>query len=147
MNIKTVAETLDMTIDTIRYYERIGIVPPVKRDKNGYRDYQTTDLNQLFIAKALRNAGLSIESMAEFAALEQTPGDVHAAQKEVLQEQLERLKEKAREIERTRDLLQYKVDTFDDRAAKRSDEDLTVEKLWETYALKEEGKKLEDNRN
>ncbi|KRM71815.1 MerR family transcriptional regulator [Lacticaseibacillus brantae] len=135
MNIKTVAETLDMTIDTIRYYERIGVVPPVPRDKNGYRDYQIGDINQLFIAKALRNAGLSIESMVEFADLEQTPGEVHAAQKELLQDQLDKLNQKLKEIERTRDLMQYKVETFDERAANRNKQDLNVEKLWEKYSL------------
>ncbi|KRO17694.1 MerR family transcriptional regulator [Lacticaseibacillus saniviri] len=135
MNIKTVADTLDLTIDTIRYYERIGVVPPVQRDKNGYRDYQVGDINRLFVAKVLRNAGLSIESLVEYAALEQVSDNPLAAQKELLQEQLDRLNLKLKEIERTRDLLQYKVDTFDERMDQRNRKDIEVEKLWETYHL------------
>ncbi|MHA3067231.1 MerR family transcriptional regulator [Lacticaseibacillus saniviri] len=135
MNIKTVADTLDLTIDTIRYYERIGVVPPVQRDKNGYRDYQVGDINRLFVAKVLRNAGLSIESLVEYAALEQASDNPLAAQKELLQEQLDRLNLKLKEIERTRDLLQYKVDTFDERMDQRNRKDIEVEKLWETYHL------------
>lgn len=135
MNIKTVADTLDLTIDTIRYYERIGVVPPVQRDKNGYRDYQVGDINRLFVAKVLRNAGLSIESLVEYAALEQVSDNPVAAQRELLQEQLDRLNLKLKEIERTRDLLQYKVDTFDERMDQRNRKDIEVEKLWETYHL------------
>ena len=135
MNIKTVADTLDLTIDTIRYYERIGVVPPVQRDKNGYRDYQVGDINRLFVAKVLRNAGLSIESLVEYAALEQASDNPLAAQKELLQEQLDRLNLKLKEIERTRDLLQYKVDTFDERMDQQNRKDIEVEKLWETYHL------------
>jgi len=135
MNIKTVADTLDLTIDTIRYYERIGVVPPVQRDKNGYRDYQVGDINRLFVAKVLRMTGLSIESLVEYAALEQASDNPLAAQKELLQEQLDRLNLKLKEIERTRDLLQYKVDTFDERMDPQNRKDIEVEKLWETYHL------------
>ena len=138
MNIKKVSETLGLTIDTIRYYERIGIIPPVSRDKNGYRDYQTKDLNWLFIAKHLRNAGLSIESLVDFNQLEQTDTDTNAAQKAILQEQLNRINEKLAEIEKTRDILKYKLDTYDERLAKFNSEQAEMEKLWENNEPKTE---------
>lgn len=118
MNSKKVAEILDISVDTLRYYERVGVIPPVVRDENGYRNYQDRDLNWIFLAKSLRNAGMSIESMIEFATLAQTKGDVSVAQKEVLHEQLEQLKQKFAELEKTRKLLQYKIDTYDDHLAK-----------------------------
>lgn len=40
----------DLTVDTLRYYERIGIIPLVARNKSGYREYTTRDLN-LFCKK------------------------------------------------------------------------------------------------
>lgn len=135
MNIKKVSETLGLTIDTIRYYERIGIIPPVQRDKNGYRDYQTKDLNWLFIAKYLRNAGLSIESLIDFTQLEQTDADTTAAKKAILQEQLDKLNEKLAEIEKTRDLLKYKLDTYDERLANFNSEQAETEKLWITHSI------------
>lgn len=135
MNIKKVSETLGLTIDTIRYYERIGIIPPVSRDTNGYRDYQTKDLNWLFIAKHLRNAGLSIESLVDFAQLEQTDADTTAAKKAILQEQLDKLNEKLAEIEKTRDLLKYKLDTYDERLANFNSEQAETEKLWITHSI------------
>ncbi len=138
MNIKKVSETLGLTIDTIRYYERIGIIPPVQRDKNGYRDYQTKDLNWLFIAKYLRNAGLSIESLIDFTQLEQTDADTTAAKKAILQEQLDKLNEKLAEIEKTRDLLKYKLETYDERLANFNSEQAETEKLWITHGINAE---------
>ncbi len=62
MNIKKAAEMFDLSVDTLRYYERVGVIPPVQRNESGYRVYTTNDLNWIYLAKHLRNAGLSIES-------------------------------------------------------------------------------------
>lgn len=67
MNIKKAAEMFDLTTDTLRYYERVGVIPPVHRNESGYREYSTNDLNWIYLAKNLRNAGLSVESLIEFA--------------------------------------------------------------------------------
>lgn len=138
MNIKKVSETLGLTIDTIRYYERIGIIPPVKRDKNGYRDYQIKDLNWLFVAKHLKNAGLSIESLIEFSQLEQDDTDTTVAKKEILQEQLDKLNEKIVEMEKTRNVLKYKLDTYDERLANFNSDQAETEKLWEANIIDNE---------
>ncbi|OUZ37246.1 MerR family transcriptional regulator [Enterococcus sp. 8E11_MSG4843] len=53
MNIKKVAEMFDLSVDTRRYYERVGVVPPVHRNESGYRDYTTNDLNWTYLAKNL----------------------------------------------------------------------------------------------
>lgn len=57
MNIKKAAELFDLTTDTLRYYERVGVIPPVTRNESGYREYTTRDLNWVFLAKSLRSAG------------------------------------------------------------------------------------------
>lgn len=134
MNSKKVSEILDISVDTLRYYERVGVIPPVTRDKNGYRNYQDNDLNWIFLAKSLRNAGMSVESMIEFATLAQSDGDVAAAQKDVLHEQLKQLDEKFAELERTRNLLEYKIETYDDHLAKFKSGEMSkakVDKLWQ----------------
>lgn len=61
----------DLSVDTLRYYERVGVIPPVHRNESDYRNYTTNDLNWIYLAKNLRNAGLSIESLIEFAQLAQ----------------------------------------------------------------------------
>ena len=134
MNSKEVALMFDLPIDTIRYYERVGVIPPITRDKNGYRIYAKRDLNWIFLAKSLRKAGLSIESLIEFATLAQSKeGNVRAVQKQILQDQLTEINAKLEEMMHTRDLLEYKIETFDDHVTKINAGELSddeVEELW-----------------
>ncbi|MBC1375586.1 MerR family transcriptional regulator [Listeria farberi] len=136
MNIKQAAEMFGLTVDTLRYYERVGVIPPVHRNESGYRDYKTSDLNWVYLVKNLRNAGLSVESLIEFATLAQLreTENVEAAQKQVLIDQLKELDEKLAEMKQVRDLLVYKIDTYDSHIAQFKTDELTadnVEKLWE----------------
>ncbi|MGF2385292.1 MerR family transcriptional regulator [Lentilactobacillus otakiensis] len=139
MNSKKVSELLGVSTDTLRYYERIGVIPPVERDHNGYRVYKTNDLNWIYLAKSLRGAGLSIESLIEFATLARKGGAVRSAQKDILHEQLATLNEKLAKMKETQALLQYKIDTFDGHLAKFDSGEMNkdnVEELWEKPFLK-----------
>ncbi|UHP11615.1 MerR family transcriptional regulator [Listeria marthii] len=136
MNIKQAADMFGLTVDTLRYYERVGVIPPVHRNESGYRDYKTSDLNWVYLVKNLRNAGLSVESLIEFAALAQLreTQNVEAAQKQILIDQLKELDEKLTEMKQVRDLLVYKIDTYDSHISQFKTGELTadnVEKLWE----------------
>ena len=65
MTIKEVAEKYDISADTLRYYERVGMIPKVTRRPNGIRDYQESDLGWVELAICMRSAGLPIEVMIE----------------------------------------------------------------------------------
>lgn len=126
----------DLSVDTLRYYERVGVIPPIHRNKSGYRDYTTNDLNWIYLAKNLRNVGLSIESLIEFAQLAQLreTQNVEKAQKQILSDQLEELDKKLVKMQKVRNLLIYKMETYDDHIAKFKAGELEpdkVEKLWE----------------
>ncbi|HAC3588983.1 TPA_asm: MerR family transcriptional regulator [Listeria monocytogenes] len=136
MNIKQAADMFGLTVDTLSYYERVGVIPPVHRNESGYRDYKTSDLNWVYLVKNLRNAGLSVESLIEFATLAQLreTQNVEAAQKQVLVDQLKELDEKLAEMKQVRDLLVYKIDSYDSHIAQFKAGELNadnVEKLWE----------------
>lgn len=136
MNIKEAAAMFDLTPDTLRYYERIGVIPPVQRNGSGYREYTTSDLNWVYLVKNLRLAGLSIESLIEFSTLAQLreTQNVESAQKQVLTDQLQELDKKLQELQAVRDMLVYKIETYDDHIAKFKTGELSaenVEKLWE----------------
>lgn len=140
MNIKKAAEMFDLSVDTLRYYERVGVIPPVHRNKSGYREYSTNDLNWIYLAKNLQNAGLSVESLIEFANLAQLRGkqDVEESQKQILFDQLEELDQKITEMQEVRELLLYKIETYDEHIAKFKTGELStekVEKLWERNKL------------
>ncbi|EBF5129859.1 MerR family transcriptional regulator [Listeria monocytogenes] len=136
MNIKQAADMFGLTVDTLRYYERVGVIPPVHRNESGYRDYKTSDLNWVYLVKNLRNAGLSVESLIEFATFAQLreTQNVEAAQKQVLVDQLKELDEKLAEMKKVRELLVYKIDSYDSHIAQFKAGELNadnVEKLWE----------------
>ncbi|CRH17509.1 MerR family transcriptional regulator [Carnobacterium maltaromaticum] len=138
MNSKEVSELFNLSIDTLRYYEKAGVIPPVTRSENGYRDYQIRDLNWIYLAKTLRKAGMSIDSLQEFARLAQLHDganeNVEIKQKQILIDQLEAVDEKLEDMQQARDLLAYKVKTYDDHIAKFKNGELlekNSEKLWE----------------
>jgi len=145
MKIKEAAEMFGLTIDTLRYYERIEIIPPIKRDSSGYREYHTQDLNWIFLVTSLRKAGISIESLIEFSRLSQIKNetDVEQAQKDVLMEQLTELNDKITELSETKKLLEYKIDSFDEHIAQFKLGNISpnnIEKLWEFKNNQEEEK-------
>ncbi|MGO2094746.1 MerR family transcriptional regulator [Mammaliicoccus sciuri] len=136
MKTKEVVDLLEVSQDTLRYYEKVGVIPPVKRDSNGYREYQNNDLNWIYLVKNLRRAGVGIESLIEFCRLAQLPKDeyIKNQQKEILQNQLEELNEQLDLILNARNLLQYKIDNYDDHIAKIDAGEVdneNVERLWE----------------
>lgn len=76
MTIKEVSETYGLSQDTLRYYERVGMIPRVTRSQSGHRDYQEKDLGWVELAKCLRNAGLTVEAIVEYVRLS-LEGDYH----------------------------------------------------------------------
>jgi len=58
MTIKEVSEKYGISQDTLRYYERVNVIPKVTRTSGGIRDYQEEDLRWVELAVCMRNAGL-----------------------------------------------------------------------------------------
>ena len=69
MKIKEVSEKYKISKDTLRYYEKIGLIPRVKRNKNGVREYTETDCKLIELIKCMRNAGVEIEALVEYVRL------------------------------------------------------------------------------
>ena len=113
MNIKKVSEQLEITPDTIRYYERIGLVPAISRDKNGVRNFTDIDIQRLDFIKCMRHAGLSIESLHEYMHLYSLNDDrTILARKRILEEEAEKLDERIASLQETRAYLQHKIDVY-----------------------------------
>ena len=69
MNIAEVSKKFGLTADTLRYYERIGLLPAVARNKSGNRDYSSIDCERIEFIKCMREAGLSIEVLTRYMHL------------------------------------------------------------------------------
>jgi len=114
MNIKKVSELSGVSADTIRYYERIGLIPPVKRTANGIRDFDEEDLRWIVFSRQMRNAGLSIESMVNYINLFQVGDETVPVRKEIIAAQIKMLKEKASELDTAIDRLEFKLANYDE---------------------------------
>ena len=69
MTIAEVSKKYEISADTLRYYERIGLIPPVSRSKSGIRDYDENACSWVELMKCMRSAGVQIEALIEYVAL------------------------------------------------------------------------------
>ena len=114
MTITEVSKLYDITPDTLRYYERIGLIPKIHRNKNGIRDYTQEDCNWVEFIKCMRNAGLPVESMIEYVHLFQEGDETIPARLHLLLEQKEHLIEQQNKISQMLKRLEYKISRYEE---------------------------------
>ena len=114
MTITEVSKKYDLSPDTLRYYERIGLIPPVNRNKSGVRDYTEDDCKWVELSKCLRSAGIPIEALIEYCTLTKEGNKTISARKELLIEQRKELLEKINEMQSTLDRLNYKISRYEE---------------------------------
>ena len=113
MTIKEVSEKFKISQDTLRYYERIGLIPPVSRTASGIRNYQESDLGWVEHAVCMRSAGVPIEALIEYVKLFQHGDSTFAARLQLLQEQREKLEEQKAQLQTAMDKLDYKISRYE----------------------------------
>lgn len=113
MNISEVSRINGISSDTLRYYERIGLVPAVKRTKGGIRDYDENDMKWVNFAKCMRSAGLSIEVLTEYVHLFHQGDSTMETRRTLLVDQREQLQIKMNGMQETLDRLDHKIENYD----------------------------------
>ncbi len=113
MKIAEVSKKLDISADTLRYYERIGLIPKVNRDKSGNRDYSEVNCKWIKFIKCMRNSGMPIEILIEYVTLLQEGEHTAGVRKELLLEQREELKSKIEELQQMLGYLNHKIEGYD----------------------------------
>lgn len=113
MTIKEVGEKYGISGDTLRYYERIGMIPPVARTESGIRNYTEKDLSFIELVLCMRGAGLPIEAIIEYVKLYQQGDETFAARLALLQDQRETLIEQKEKIENALNRLNYKIARYE----------------------------------
>ena len=114
MTIKEVSEHFGISQDTLRYYERVKMIPKVTRTSGGIRDYQEEDLKWVELALCMRSAGLPIEVMIEYLDLYQKGDETIPARLELLSSQMEVLQEQKKQLEATMNRLAYKISKYEE---------------------------------
>ena len=114
MTIKEVSQKYNISSDTLRYYERVGMIPPVTRTASGIRDYREADLGWVELALCMRGAGLPVEAMIEYVRLCQQGDSTIEARMLLLKEQMETLIEQKAQIESTIKRLDFKISRYEE---------------------------------
>lgn len=112
MTIAEVAKKYQLTTDTLRYYERIGLLPQVTRTSGGIRNYGESDCGWVEFIKCMRNAGIPIEVLIEYVGLFKYGDATVLERKNLLIEQRNILLDKIAELNAVADRLNYKIDHY-----------------------------------
>ena len=113
MTIAEVSRKYDISADTLRYYERIGLIPPVPRTRGGLRDYGEESCGWIQLMKCMRAAGVQIEALIEYVDLFQQGDATLDARKALLVEQRDQLVSRLAEMQASLDLLNQKIDRYE----------------------------------
>ena len=114
MRIKEVSERYDISPDTLRYYERIGLLGTVPRNKSGIRDYTEANCRTIDFVKCMRSAGVSIEALTAYMGLLFKKEDTSAERKVILEKQKRAIAERIADLQLALDRLTYKIDHYED---------------------------------
>lgn len=113
MTITEVSKQYDIPADTLRYYERVGLIPSVPRSKSGFRDYDEESCRWVQFSKCMRKAGIQVEALIEYVALFQQGEPTKEARKQILLEQRDLLRERVAEMQETLSYLDSKIEHYD----------------------------------
>jgi DNA-binding transcriptional MerR regulator len=119
LTIQQVSQQTGLSIDTLRYYERIGLLEPIARAQNGHRRYTQHDIAWIDLLIRLRNTGMPRAQMVRFAQLRRQ-GAATATERRLLLEQHQRsLERQMQELQQHMDALQRKIARIRELEAQR----------------------------
>ncbi|CEN82224.1 MerR family transcriptional regulator [Paraclostridium sordellii] len=122
MTITQVSEMFGLSQDTLRYYERIGLIPSINRSKGGKRDYTEEDCKWIEFIKCMRNAGISIDVLINYVTLFKRGDETIEARKEILIEQRKVLIEKMEDMKQTIERLDFKIERYENDMVTKENE-------------------------
>ncbi len=113
MNIAEVAAKFELTQDTLRYYEKVGLIPKVKRTSGGIRNYTEYDCGWIDFIKCMRNAGVQVDSLVEYVRLFEQGDSTADMRKQILVRERDRISTQVAEIQCTLDRLNVKIERYE----------------------------------
>ena len=115
MTIAQVSRRCGVSADTLRYYERMGLLPAIARTPGGIRDYSEDDCSWVDYIKCMRTAGVSVETLAEYVALYRQGGETIVARKQLLLDARAQILARIVELNAVLARLDWKLDGYEER--------------------------------
>ena len=122
MTIAEVSRKYHMTADTLRNYERIGLIPPGPRTGGGIRDYDEESCRWIELMKCMRSAGVQIDALIEYVALFRQGEGTMEQRKAILVEQRDQMVARMEEMQCSLDRLNKKIEGYESGLLRREKE-------------------------
>jgi len=122
MTISQVSKRCNISPDTLRYYEKEGLISVVNRTAGGVRNYTEQDCRQIEFVKCMRSAGLSIEVLKKYFELFKRGKRTLKARRDLLATERKALQERFAELQDTLKRLDYKISVYDKALKSKSKE-------------------------
>lgn len=119
--IARVAEITGLSVHTLRYYEKEGLLPYIKRDTNGNREFSESDLEWLQTITCLKNSGMTIKNLRRFIELYAKGESALEDRLNIMKEHKLVIEEKMKEINGYMNYVDYKIKFFEDKIKKAND--------------------------
>ena len=110
--IRTMAERCGMTAHTLRYYERVGLIQPVGRARNGHRRYSEADAAWLHFLHCMRATSMPIREMQRYAAMRERGEATLEQRRQLLEDHQAAIAAKITALERAHALLTHKIENY-----------------------------------
>lgn len=114
MTIKEVCEKYDITADTLRYYEKVGVIPEIARTSGGIRNYSESDLKWVENAICMRSAGVPVEIITEYVRLFQMGDDTFEERCNLLKDAKVEVEAAKKKYDDALKRLTYKIDKYEE---------------------------------
>lgn len=113
MTISQVSAKYGITADTLRWYEKIGLLKNVGRKENGLRDYTEVNCKTIEFVKCMRGAGVSVETLIQYMDLFEQGDSTLEARRKLLIMQREIILKKREDLDKSIEKLNYKIENYD----------------------------------
>jgi DNA-binding transcriptional MerR regulator len=112
MKIGDLARQSGLSVYTIRYYEKIGLLPPPSRDASGHRDYDAAILTWIIFLGRLKSTGMPLSQMVRYAALRQQGRETEPERQHILQQHREGVRHQLNQLQDCLDVLDKKISGY-----------------------------------
>ncbi len=109
LTIQEVAVLTNLSVHTLRYYERIGLLDPVNRAESGHRRYCASDIAWIEFLTRLRATGMPICQMQQFAALRRQGESTVSERRELLEKHWEEVQLQLSQLQRNLSVIESKI--------------------------------------
>lgn len=121
MTIGEISQKIGLSADTLRYYEKIGLLPNVPRDNSGKRNYDENFINWIKFIQTLKNSGMSLNDIIEYINLAKYGNNTYQERKNLLIKSKQILLEKMSNLQSMIEKANYQINNYDNILVPKTD--------------------------